>query len=39
MNYGRQLVQAFFSFYIASVLLPHGEPSLLPHVSVWASFY
>jgi len=32
MNYGRQLVQDVLIFCIASVLLPHAQPSLLLHV-------
>ena len=28
----------FLFFCIASVLLPHTDPSLVPHVSVWLSF-
>jgi len=40
VNYGRQWVQTFSKFFCnASVLLPHTEPSLLPKVSVWLTFY
>jgi len=32
MNYDRQWVPDIFIFGFASVLLPHAEPSLIPHV-------
>jgi len=32
INYGRKQLQDDFNVFIASVLLPHAEPSLLPHV-------
>jgi len=36
MNYGRQCFQAFSIFF---ALLLYTERSMLPHVSLWPSFY